>query len=1035
MINYKALSKENERKYGTDIGRIGRMLLANRYSDRSQFIYELLQNAEDALKRRPPGWNKRTVRFELTKTQLTVSHFGETFTEDDVRGICGIDEGTKDITAIGRFGIGFKSVNAYTDSPVVHSGSNHFKIDRYVHPVEVAPIKLANEETRIILPFCEDGDSAFEEILNALKRLGVRTMLFLRQIEVIEWSASGTEEGAYSRDRRTKLGCGAERVTVSDNVLGGNSIQHENWIVFSECVTDSDSGKVVGCAELAFLAEFDSDSPLRVIPATDTELVVYFPTIVPTNIDFLIQGPYQTTPSRDNIVRNEQWNRDLVDETAQLLVVALKGLRDLGMLDSNTLQILPIDSEKFGDDSMFHPIFEATRDALQQHRLLPAHEDGYVKAKHGMLARGGELRTLLDSNQLSDLFNKSKRNIQWLDENITHDRAQTLHRYLTNVLNVQEVTPDDVVFKFDTSFLEKQPDAWIEQLYIVLLRQHALRKKDKFRDLPLLRLEDGSHVPIEDDDGKVCVFLPGDKKTGFRTVRKEVCRNEEARDFLERIGVSEPDLIDDIIVHVLPKYTSEGHPADNEYLSDLQRILDAYDTDSINRREKLLKNLRNTPFVAAVDAASNDIVFAQPKDVYIASQRLSDLFKGVNGVLLISEVQPLKTEKGRDLLVAAGAARYLRPEEFQNPNRFSEEEAHEMRKSAGWERNTWNEDFSDRKIRGLDELLDLMPRLNISKAQNKASLLWEALCDLEKQSVESAFQGTYTWFFSIDRHCNFDAEFIERLRRSQWIVGNDNALHSPEELNFEDLDWKENHVLRERLKFKPRYLDQLAAEAGIEPNVLSLLKKHRLTTEAQLQEFLDKLEISNLPDEPGNRNNGAVADSNNNGDSPIRTHGGSPSDQLSSNSDKPSSGTPPKPITYIRVNATDVATEVGSEDQARRIELENCGIERIIDKEPYLQRTPKNNPGYDLVEKDAADHELRWIEVKVISGAFNGNWVGLSRTQFEMAMDRGENYWLYVVEHADNPDQARIIRIQNPAGKSENFIFDHGWEELATEMP
>ena len=302
MINYKALSKENERKYGTDIGRIGRMLLANRYSDRSQFIYELLQNAEDALKRRPSDWNKRTVGFELTKTQLTVSHFGESFTEDDVRGICGIDESTKDVTAIGRFGIGFKSVNAYTDSPVVHSGSNHFKIDRYVHPVEVASIELANEETRIILPFREDDDSAFGEILNALKRLGMRTMLFLRQIEAVQWSASGTEEGAYSRGPRIQLGCGAERVTVSDSVLGGHGIQHENWIVFSKCVTDSDSGKEVGCAELAFLAEFDSDSPLRVITATDTELVVYFPTIVPTNIDFLIQGPYQTTPSRDNIV-------------------------------------------------------------------------------------------------------------------------------------------------------------------------------------------------------------------------------------------------------------------------------------------------------------------------------------------------------------------------------------------------------------------------------------------------------------------------------------------------------------------------------------------------------------------------------------------------------------------------------------------------------------------------------------------------------------------------------------------------------------
>ena len=1037
MIDYRALSKENEGKYGYDIARLGRMLLANRYADRSQFIYELLQNAEDALKRRPPDWNKRTVRFELTKTQLAVSHFGEIFTEDDVRAICGIGESKKDITAIGRFGIGFKSVNAYTDSPVVHSGSNHFKIDRYVHPVEVAPIELTNEETRIILPFRQDDDSAFEKILNALKRLGMRTMLFLRQIEAIEWLASGTEEGAYSRSPRTQLGCGAERVTVSDNVLGGysNSNQYENWIVFSECVPDCDSGKVVGYAELAFLTEFDSDSPLRVIPATDTELVVYFPTIVPTNINFLIQGPYQTTPSRDNIVRNEQWNRDLVDRTAQLLVVALKGLRDLGVLDPNALQILPINSEKFGDDNIFHPIFEATRDTLQQHRLLPAHEDGYVKAKHAMLARGGELRTLLDSNQLSDLSNKSKRNIQWLDENITDDRTPTLRRYLINDLNVQEVSLRDIVFKFGTSFLEKQPDVWIEQLYIVLLKQPALCKRYGFRDLPLLRLEDGSHVPIEDDDGKVCAFLPGDKETGFRTVRKEVCQNEEVRGFLERIGVSEPDLIDDIIIHVLPKYTSEGHPVDNEYFSDLQRILDAYDTDSINRREKLVKNLRKTPFVAAVDAASNDIVFAQPKDVYIASQRLSALFEGVNGVLLISEVQPLKTEKCRNLLVAAGAARYLQPIKFKNPNRFSKEEAQEMRKRAGWARNTWDEKFSDRKIRGLDQLLDLMPRLDISKAQHKASLLWDALCDLEKQSGESAFQGTYRWFFQSHRYCNFHAEFVERLRSSQWIVGKDGALHSPEELNFEDLDWQENHALRERLNFKPRHFDQLAAEAGIEPNVLSLLIRYDLTTEAQLKEFLDKLEISKCPDEPGNRNDSTVADPNNNGDSSAGTHSGPTSDRNSSNSDKPSSGTPPKPITYVRVNSTDVATEVGSEDQARRIELENCGIERIIDEEPYLQRTPKNNPGYDLVEKDAADHELRWIEVKVISGAFNGKWVGLSRTQFEMAMDQGENYWLYVVEYADKPDQVRIIRIQNPAGKSENFIFDHGWEELATELP
>ena len=39
-----------------------------------------------------------------------------------------------ELTAIGRFGIGFKSVYALTDSPEVYSGSEHFAIDSFVWP-------------------------------------------------------------------------------------------------------------------------------------------------------------------------------------------------------------------------------------------------------------------------------------------------------------------------------------------------------------------------------------------------------------------------------------------------------------------------------------------------------------------------------------------------------------------------------------------------------------------------------------------------------------------------------------------------------------------------------------------------------------------------------------------------------------------------------------------------------------------------------------------------------------------------------------
>ncbi len=63
--DYARIRADNERRYGTDIGRIGRILLAERYDNRTHFIFELLQNAEDALARRAGWTGKRPVRFQL----------------------------------------------------------------------------------------------------------------------------------------------------------------------------------------------------------------------------------------------------------------------------------------------------------------------------------------------------------------------------------------------------------------------------------------------------------------------------------------------------------------------------------------------------------------------------------------------------------------------------------------------------------------------------------------------------------------------------------------------------------------------------------------------------------------------------------------------------------------------------------------------------------------------------------------------------------------------------------------------------------
>jgi hypothetical protein len=108
--------------------------------------------------------------------------------------------------------------------------------------------------------------------------------------------------------------------------------------------------------------------------------------------------------------------------------------------------------------------------------------------------------------------------------------------------------------------------------------------------------------------------------------------------------------------------------------------------------------------------------------------------------------------------------------------------------------------------------------------------------------------------------------------------------------------------------------------------------------------------------------------------------------------------------------------------------LEVQAIDLILAREPKWQRTPTHNPGFDLVEPGEDATPARWCEVKAMTGSLHVRPVGLSRTQCECA---GDGYWLYVVERAGGTD-ARIVRIQDPAGKARTFTFDHGWPHIAT---
>ncbi len=839
-LDYESIRKENKGRYGWDIGRIGNQIFADNYADRTHFIFELLQNAEDALGRRAAGWNgSRTVTFNLSQRRLRVSHFGDPFNEKDVRGICGIAESEKkeDLRAIGRFGIGFKSVYAFTDRPEIHSGTEDFVIKSFVWPKAAPKIHGKRDDKTVIqLPFKPEDESGYEEISEGLRNLGSRTLLFLRHIEEIAWNVEGGGSGCYLRESKP-VDDNVRKVTVIGQADGDDDAVEE-WLIFSRevCHDTTPAGRV----EIAF--EIDSErKEIRPIQES-SHLVVFFPTVLDTHLGFLIQGPYRTTPNRDNVPLSNSWNKCLVAETASLLQDALRWLRDRSELDTDVLRCLPL--ERYGTGPLAPlraPLFEATKQALSTEPLLPRFGGGYTLSSRALLSRSEALRELFSPSQLATLYT-SRHDLAWISGDITQDRAQNVRMYLMQELGISETVPEIIVRKLTRQFLESQSDEWVRTLYEFLNVQPRLQRHLNDYDIPIVRLDSGKHV-VTEMDGVPQAFLPSDAYTDFPTVAQSVCKSEDARSFLQSLGLNEPDLVDDVILNLLPKYQQNGADSDIDHEKDLDRILKASKTDSSSQRCRLISKLQETTFVPSVDAGEKTNWLATPDHVYLATERLKRLFDGISEVLFPDEANKSLLSKGFcKLLSECGASDRLQRIEFTSE--FTYEEKLKMRIDETGHGVITRECGSENwTLRGLDGLLRQLPTLKVSRRREKAKWLWKELAELAEFD-RGAFFGTYSWFYYTTIFHQFDAHFVEQLNETPWVPNAEGELKLPSETVFSDLNWSKNDFLQSKIKFKVPVerqensaVDHIARVHGIEPEAIKLIKKYDLTA-AKLQELI-----------------------------------------------------------------------------------------------------------------------------------------------------------------------------------------------------
>ncbi|MDN4708010.1 DUF3883 domain-containing protein [Vibrio parahaemolyticus] len=90
-----------------------------------------------------------------------------------------------------------------------------------------------------------------------------------------------------------------------------------------------------------------------------------------------------------------------------------------------------------------------------------------------------------------------------------------------------------------------------------------------------------------------------------------------------------------------------------------------------------------------------------------------------------------------------------------------------------------------------------------------------------------------------------------------------------------------------------------------------------------------------------------------------------------------------------------------------------------------IQKAPKNNPGYDLLEIDINDAVVRKIEVKTLPAGWGERGVKLSRTQIELAL--ADPTWSLIVVVGQNTSQATFLDLGNPFNKVKSYFLPNDW--------
>ncbi|GGJ52687.1 hypothetical protein CDQ92_15125 [Sphingopyxis bauzanensis] len=568
-----------------------RKIVEDLYPDSAHFIYELLQNAEDR--------DATEVKFILTPDKLIFEHNGEPFRPQDIYAITDIGEGTKahDDDKIGRFGVGFKAVFAYSETPHIWSPTFSFKICRLVLPFELEHAPGLRDQTRFEFPFDnpkKTSADAHQEIKTGLSELAETTLLFLPNIESIKWELKDELSGEILRVAHTD-----SHIEVMKQV-DGRTTTSAHYLKFSQPVAGLEKQRVAIAFALDLLPNFQNfthEKPLSAqlkIVSVPGQVAVFFPAGKETSgLRFHLHAPFVPELSRASI-KETPANKPLFEQLAILTASSLHTIRDLGLLSNDFLGVLPNPQDSLG--AGYVPIRAAICEAMNDEPLTPTHAKGHAPARTLVQAKSA-LKDLLSHDDIEFLIDYDDDPPQWAASRAL--QGTNVEKFM-NGLAITDWDIDEFVSCIEENttegswrgvnadfmqWLASKNGEWHQQFYALLAKeadtQSAIWRLKRCR---IVRLAEGRygvgpkcHFPSDSGLKSSAVLWVDD---AVYTAGKGKTQQESARKFLEDLGVTSVGEWQFVEAILKDGYTSDSRTLNQrEYATHLRRFMKLLDEE------------------------------------------------------------------------------------------------------------------------------------------------------------------------------------------------------------------------------------------------------------------------------------------------------------------------------------------------------------------------------------------------------------------------------------------------------------------------